>query len=111
MAVPFLPSFHPRHDQLAVQKYEELFPAFSDSRECKLMKVRADPFPCPFYIRAWEWVVGSLQVGGGAPVSRLAEIIVVLKGFSFLFCFPSSAIWISIFWIKSDSGSDKAGRG
>lgn len=25
--------------QLAVQKYEELFPAFSDSRECKLMKV------------------------------------------------------------------------
>lgn len=25
--------------QLAVQKYEELFPAFSDSRECKLTKV------------------------------------------------------------------------
>lgn len=25
--------------QLAVQKYEELFPAFSDSRECKLIKV------------------------------------------------------------------------
>lgn len=24
--------------KLAVQKYEELFPAFSDSRECKLMK-------------------------------------------------------------------------
>lgn len=27
--------------QLAVQKYEELFPAFSDSREYKLMKVSA----------------------------------------------------------------------
>ncbi|XP_036689270.1 alpha-soluble NSF attachment protein isoform X1 [Balaenoptera musculus] len=26
--------------KLAVQKYEELFPAFSDSRECKLMKVK-----------------------------------------------------------------------
>lgn len=25
--------------QLAVQKYEEMFPAFSDSRECKLLKV------------------------------------------------------------------------
>uniref|UniRef100_A0AC11DQW3 NSF attachment protein alpha n=1 Tax=Ovis aries TaxID=9940 RepID=A0AC11DQW3_SHEEP len=25
--------------KLAVQKYEELFPAFSDSRECKLMKI------------------------------------------------------------------------
>ncbi|XP_036055163.1 alpha-soluble NSF attachment protein isoform X2 [Onychomys torridus] len=26
------------YEQLAVQKYEELFPAFSDSRECKLIK-------------------------------------------------------------------------
>ncbi|XP_008584267.1 PREDICTED: alpha-soluble NSF attachment protein isoform X2 [Galeopterus variegatus] len=26
------------YEQLAVQKYEELFPAFSDSRECKLVK-------------------------------------------------------------------------
>lgn len=25
--------------QLALQKYEDLFPAFSDSRECKLLKV------------------------------------------------------------------------
>lgn len=25
--------------KLAVQKYEEMFPAFSDSRECKLLKV------------------------------------------------------------------------
>ncbi|XP_016093137.1 alpha-soluble NSF attachment protein-like [Sinocyclocheilus grahami] len=28
--------------KLAVQKYEEMFPAFSDSRECKLVKVRLD---------------------------------------------------------------------
>lgn len=28
--------------QLAVQKYEEMFPAFSDSRECKLLKVSVD---------------------------------------------------------------------
>lgn len=27
--------------QLAVQKYEEMFPAFTDSRECKLVKVSA----------------------------------------------------------------------
>lgn len=26
--------------QLSVQKYEDMFPAFSDSRECKLIKVR-----------------------------------------------------------------------
>lgn len=25
--------------QIAVEKYEEMFPAFSDSRECKLLKV------------------------------------------------------------------------
>lgn len=30
--------------QLAVQKYEDLFPAFSDSREYKLMKVSAGAF-------------------------------------------------------------------
>ena len=36
----FLPLLScPALAQLAVQKYEELFPAFSDSRECKLMKV------------------------------------------------------------------------
>ncbi|XP_023377903.1 alpha-soluble NSF attachment protein isoform X1 [Pteropus vampyrus] len=33
-----LPPIHPRDAQLAVQKYEDLFPAFSDSREYKLMK-------------------------------------------------------------------------
>jgi len=26
--------------QIAIEKYEEMFPAFSDSRECKLLKVR-----------------------------------------------------------------------
>lgn len=31
--------------KLAVQKYEEMFPAFSDSRECKLLKKLLD---------AWE---------------------------------------------------------
>lgn len=25
--------------QIAIEKYEEMFPAFSDSRECKLLKV------------------------------------------------------------------------
>lgn len=25
--------------QLALEKYEEMFPAFTDSRECKLLKV------------------------------------------------------------------------
>lgn len=35
----YLFSLAPALAQLAVQKYEELFPAFSDSRECKLMKV------------------------------------------------------------------------
>lgn len=25
--------------QLAIEKYESMFPAFSDSRECKLLKV------------------------------------------------------------------------
>lgn len=33
------PNIHPLVTQLAVQKYEEMFPAFSDSRECKLLKV------------------------------------------------------------------------
>lgn len=33
------PNIHPPVPQLAVQKYEEMFPAFSDSRECKLLKV------------------------------------------------------------------------
>lgn len=33
------PNTHPLVSQLAVQKYEEMFPAFSDSRECKLLKV------------------------------------------------------------------------
>lgn len=32
----------PAFSQLAVQKYEEMFPAFSDSRECKLLKVGFD---------------------------------------------------------------------
>lgn len=32
-------NIYPLVDQLAVQKYEEMFPAFSDSRECKLLKV------------------------------------------------------------------------
>lgn len=34
-------SLHPScfNLQLAVEKYEEMFPAFSDSRECKLLKV------------------------------------------------------------------------
>ncbi|KAM9168625.1 alpha-soluble NSF attachment protein isoform 2-T2 [Mergus octosetaceus] len=30
------------YEQLAVQKYEEMFPAFSDSRECKLLKKLLD---------------------------------------------------------------------
>ncbi|XP_026086061.1 alpha-soluble NSF attachment protein-like [Carassius auratus] len=30
--------------KLAVQKYEEMFPAFSDSRECKLVKKLLDAF-------------------------------------------------------------------
>lgn len=34
------PNVHLLVPQLAVQKYEEMFPAFSDSRECKLVKVR-----------------------------------------------------------------------
>lgn len=34
------PNVHLLFAQLAVQKYEEMFPAFSDSRECKLVKVR-----------------------------------------------------------------------
>lgn len=34
------PNIHLLVPQLAVQKYEEMFPAFSDSRECKLVKVR-----------------------------------------------------------------------
>lgn len=33
------PNIYPFVTQLAVQKYEEMFPAFSDSRECKLLKV------------------------------------------------------------------------
>lgn len=33
------PNVPPLVMQLAVQKYEEMFPAFSDSRECKLLKV------------------------------------------------------------------------
>lgn len=39
-------NIHPLVTQLAVQKYEEMFPAFSDSRECKLLKV--DFFYCCF---------------------------------------------------------------
>lgn len=42
-----LPPIHPRDVQLAVQKYEDLFPAFSDSREYKLMKVSAGACPPP----------------------------------------------------------------
>ncbi len=34
------PNIRPLVTQLAVQKYEEMFPAFSDSREYKLLKVR-----------------------------------------------------------------------
>lgn len=34
-----LRNINPPFLQLAVQKYEEMFPAFSDSRECKLLKV------------------------------------------------------------------------
>lgn len=33
------PNVPPLVTQLAVQKYEEMFPAFSDSRESKLLKV------------------------------------------------------------------------
>lgn len=56
---PSLSSFHPRDTQLAVQKYEELFPAFSDSRECKLMKVSVGaPFPA-LSTWAWRWVAAS----------------------------------------------------
>lgn len=36
---PVLRPFSLLSTQLAVQKYEEMFPAFSDSRECKLLKV------------------------------------------------------------------------
>lgn len=35
----FTLNVRPLVTQLAVQKYEEMFPAFSDSRECKLLKV------------------------------------------------------------------------
>lgn len=37
-------SNHGALSQLAVQKYEEMFPAFSDSRECKLLKVSLKSF-------------------------------------------------------------------
>lgn len=47
--------------QLAVQKYEELFPAFSDSRECKLMKVSAD-LARPDMGMKCAWMPGS-QLG------------------------------------------------
>lgn len=33
-------NFHSPVLKLAEQKYTEMFPAFSDSRECKLLKVR-----------------------------------------------------------------------
>lgn len=45
--ISFSPSFLRLNVQLAVQKYEELFPAFSGSRECTLMKVRAGRLPLP----------------------------------------------------------------
>lgn len=92
---PSLSSFHRRDTQLAVQKYEELFPAFSDSRECKLMKVSVGaPFPA-LSTWAWRWVAASQGGDPGHldPVSVIAEVcVVVLKGLLFLFCFPSSAI-------------------
>jgi hypothetical protein len=41
--------------QIAVEKYEEMFPAFSDSRECKLLKVGGEE----------RGVGGWLRWGGG----------------------------------------------
>lgn len=35
----FLSNTPPDSPQIAIEKYEEMFPAFSDSRECKLLKV------------------------------------------------------------------------
>lgn len=32
-------NFNTLSPQIAIEKYEEMFPAFSDSRECKLLKV------------------------------------------------------------------------
>lgn len=46
-------SIYGSHDmfQLAIEKYEEMFPAFSDSRELKLLKVRYLPAFCgAFYM-------------------------------------------------------------
>lgn len=52
----FLSNTPPDSPQIAIEKYEEMFPAFSDSRECKLLKVTgaahsptcliASPFIC-----------------------------------------------------------------
>lgn len=52
--------------QLAVQKYEELFPAFSDSREYKLMKVSAGG-------AQWVWacVSAALEQGVSRGICRL----------------------------------------
>ncbi|KAL4667116.1 hypothetical protein H8959_005805 [Pygathrix nigripes] len=69
--------------KLAVQKYEELFPAFSDSRECKLMKVSTGcsglPLPEP-------------QMGvAGAPGGTIIKTCpVVLRGY---LCFVFSFLW------------------
>lgn len=49
--------------QLAVQKYEEMFPAFSDSRECKLLKVSIILlFDRGVQIR-WDWTLLIPQKG------------------------------------------------
>ncbi|XP_011825220.1 PREDICTED: alpha-soluble NSF attachment protein isoform X1 [Mandrillus leucophaeus] len=61
--------------KLAVQKYEELFPAFSDSRECKLMKVKVARGPrgaeCGQLHRVGEWPAwGSGPFTGMGPLGK-----------------------------------------
>uniref|UniRef100_A0A3Q3SBC4 N-ethylmaleimide-sensitive factor attachment protein, alpha b n=1 Tax=Mastacembelus armatus TaxID=205130 RepID=A0A3Q3SBC4_9TELE len=53
--------------KLAVQKYEEMFPAFSDSRECKLLKSKTQLLI--FLI----WVMFSTQVKEYDTISRLDQ--------------------------------------
>lgn len=48
------PNVRPLVTQLAVQKYEEMFPAFSDSRECKLLKVS---FAVNVPFKIWGWTL------------------------------------------------------
>ncbi|KAG7217561.1 hypothetical protein INR49_021375, partial [Caranx melampygus] len=45
--------------KLAIEKYEEMFPAFSDSRELKLLKVVEKEFACPCDPEWNSWFVSG----------------------------------------------------